>query len=115
MVNRVVVGAHYGLKDWLAQRVTAGIMALYTIVLLLALVRRAPLDYPAWKSLFTHGSMRVLTMLFLLCLFYHAWVGIRDILMDYVQATAMRLTLQVLVVIALVTYAIWSASILWGA
>jgi succinate dehydrogenase / fumarate reductase, membrane anchor subunit len=115
MVKRVVVGAHYGLRDWLAQRITAVVMALYTVLLVTLLVARAPLDHTAWKSLFTHGAMRVLTLLFLLSLFYHAWVGVRDILMDYVKPTAIRLTLEVAVILALVGYTIWSISILWSA
>lgn len=32
--KRLVVGAHYGLRDWMAQRVTAIIMAIYTVILL---------------------------------------------------------------------------------
>jgi succinate dehydrogenase / fumarate reductase, membrane anchor subunit len=115
MVERVVVGAHYGLGQWLAQRITAVIMAVYTIVLASALATRAPIDFANWKALFAHAWMRVATLLFLLSMFYHAWVGLRDILMDYIQPTGARLSLQVLVVVALVAYAIWSVSILWGA
>jgi succinate dehydrogenase / fumarate reductase, membrane anchor subunit len=114
MVKRVVVGAHYGLNQWLAQRITAVIMALYTLFLAGVLATRAPIDFGAWKALFGHGWMRVATLLFLLSVFYHAWVGLRDILMDYVQPTGLRLSLQVLVVVALVAYAIWSMSILWS-
>ena len=33
--RRIVVGAHYGLRDWLSQRITAGLMALFTFVVLL--------------------------------------------------------------------------------
>src|SRR5256885_8677638 len=45
MVNRVVVGAHYGLGSWLAQRITAVVMALYTVVLLAVLMKARPIDY----------------------------------------------------------------------
>ena len=115
MVTRVVVGAHYGLKDWLAQRVTAIVMVVYTIIFLAVLVTRAPMGFPEWKALFTHEVMRVLTLLFFLSLFYHAWIGVRDILMDYIQPTGVRLFLEVLVILALVAYTIWSISILWSA
>ena len=53
-------------------------------------------------------------MLFIVSLLYHAWVGMRDILMDYLHATAVRLTAEVLVALALILYLIWSASVLWG-
>ena len=115
MVKRVVVGAHYGLKDWLAQRVTAVVMVVYTVIFLGVLLTHAPMGYGEWKTLFTHGAMRVLTLLFFLSLFYHAWIGMRDILMDYVQATGVRLFLEVLVILGLVGYTIWTVSILWSA
>ena len=115
MVKRVVVGAHYGLRDWLAQRVTAVVMVVFTVVFLFALVRYSPMGYAEWKMLFGHGFMRVLTLLFFLSLFYHAWIGVRDILMDYIQPTGVRLFLEVLVILALVGYSIWTISILWSA
>ncbi len=115
MVKRVVVGAHYGLKDWLAQRITAVVMVVYTIIFIGALMTCSPVGFADWKSLFGQGAMRVLTLLFFLSLFYHAWIGMRDILMDYIQHTGVRLFLEVLVILALVGYAIWTISILWSA
>ena len=115
MVKRVVVGAHYGLRDWLAQRVTAVVMVVFTIIFVAALIRHSPMGYGEWKALFTHGAMRVLTLLFFLSLFYHAWIGVRDILMDYIQPTGIRLFLEVLVILVLVGYGIWTISILWSA
>ncbi len=115
MVKRVVVGAHYGLRDWLAQRVTAVVMVVYTVVFLGALLTHSPVGFAGWKSFIGHGAMRVLTLLFFLSLFYHAWIGMRDILMDYIQPTGVRLFLEVLVILALVGYTIWTISILWSA
>ena len=45
---------------------------------------------------------------------YHAWVGMRDILMDYVKPVGMRLALEVAVGGVLIAYLVWSAQILWG-
>lgn len=115
MVKRVVVGAHYGLRDWLAQRVTAVVMVVYTVIFLAALLSRSPIGFAEWKAFFSGGVMRVLTLLFFLSLFYHAWIGVRDILMDYIQPTGVRLFLEVLVILALVGYTIWTISILWSA
>jgi succinate dehydrogenase / fumarate reductase, membrane anchor subunit len=115
MVKRIAVGAHYGLRDWLAQRVTAVVMVIYTIVFLAVLATHSPLGFSEWKALFTGGAMRVLTLLFFLSLFYHAWIGMRDILMDYIQPTGVRLFLEVAVILALVGYGIWAVSILWSA
>jgi succinate dehydrogenase / fumarate reductase membrane anchor subunit len=115
MVKRVVVGAHYGLRDWLVQRVSAVVMALYTVLLTVVLAAAPPLDYAAWKALFAQQWMRFATLLFFLSLFLHAWVGVRDILMDYVHPTGVRLALQVVVVLALVYYAMWTVQVLWSA
>jgi succinate dehydrogenase / fumarate reductase membrane anchor subunit len=113
MVNRTVVGAHYGLKDWLAQRVSAVVMALYTIIVLAVLVSSGPMTYIAWKSLFLQGWMRFATLLFVASLLYHAWVGVRDIWMDYVKHTGLRLVLEAGTVLWLVGCGGWAVQILW--
>jgi succinate dehydrogenase / fumarate reductase, membrane anchor subunit len=112
--SKTPVGAHYGLGDWLLQRLTAVVMAVYTIVALAMVIAQAPSNHAEWRALFGGGFFRAFTMLFFLALLYHAWVGMRDILMDYVRATGLRLALQSVVGIVLLLYLIWSASILWG-
>lgn len=112
--DRIVTGAHYGLKDWLVQRVSAVLMAFYLVLLMAVVSFLAPQDYAAWKALFNNQWMRIATFLFLLSLFWHAWIGVRNVLMDYVHATAIRLTLQILVIISLLFYLVWSAEILWS-
>jgi succinate dehydrogenase / fumarate reductase membrane anchor subunit len=114
MVRRVPVGAHYGLRDWLVQRVTAVVMAMYSLMMLAIVVFAPPAHYGAWKGLFGQQWFRLASLLFALSVFWHAWVGVRDILMDYIKATGMRLALQVLVVLSLVAYALWSIQILWS-
>jgi len=108
------VGAHYGLGDWLMQRFTALVMAIYTIVALGYLLAQAPRNQADWKAMFAGGFFRVATMIFFAALAYHAWVGMRDILMDYLRATSLRLTAEVVVGIVLVAYVVWAAAILWG-
>ncbi len=113
MINRIVVGAHYGLKDWIAQRATAVIMALYTVVMVAVLLVVQPSGFEAWKSIFAIGVIKFLTFLFFVSLFYHAWIGMRDLWMDYVKPTGIRLSLHVLTVALLVGYTAWVAAILW--
>ena len=108
------VGAHYGLRDWLLQRLTAVVMGAYTLVLLACLLVRPPASYGDLRTMFSGGFFRVATMLFFAALLYHAWVGLRDILMDYVKPVWVRLALQLGVGLVLVGYLIWAASILWG-
>ena len=112
--KRLVVGAHYGLRDWLAQRVTACIMAVYTVILLAWFFGARDFSYDGWASIFATQWMKLATFVTLLSLFYHAWVGIRDIWMDYVRPVGVRLTLQTLSIIWLVACAAYAAQILWG-
>lgn len=114
MVKRAVTGAHYGLMDWLAQRVTAVLMAVYVVFFVGAILVCPPQGFDGWRGLFSGPLMRAATLVFLLSLFWHAWIGMRDILMDYVKPTGIRLFLHVLVLLALVIYAGWSIQILWS-
>ncbi|HEY4997964.1 MAG TPA: succinate dehydrogenase, hydrophobic membrane anchor protein [Usitatibacter sp.] len=108
------VGAHYGVGDWLLQRLTGVVMAVYTIVFVASVLVHPPAAYADWKAMFGGTFFRLATMLFVASLLYHAWVGMRDILMDYLHATSVRLTAQVAVGLALLFYLVWAASILWG-
>jgi len=114
MVNRVIVGAHYGLRDWLIQRITAVVMAVYSVALAGYLLLQPYLNYDVWTGLFSGQPMRTFTLLFLLSVFYHAWIGIRDIVMDYVKPASVRLVIHVLVILVALLYTIWAVQILWG-
>ncbi len=111
MKQRIVVGAHYGLRDWLGQRVTAVLMAFYTVLLLAVLLVQKPADYLGWYGIFSPVWMKVATLMFIFCLLYHAWVGVRDILMDYIKPTGVRLVLQVGTIVWLVACGIWALKI----
>jgi succinate dehydrogenase / fumarate reductase membrane anchor subunit len=112
-MKRLVVGAHYGLRDWLAQRITAALMAIYSLIVVALVLMNSPLTYDVWKDLFAQGWMRVATLLFAASLAWHAWVGVRDILMDYIKADGLRLTLQVLTLLLIAAYVGWTVQILW--
>jgi succinate dehydrogenase / fumarate reductase, membrane anchor subunit len=111
--KRLVVGAHYGMRDWLSQRVTAVLMALFTLVLLVQVLMPGPLDYYRWSGIFAAQWMKVLTFVVVIALLYHVWVGVRDILMDYVKALSLRLVLQVATLVWLVGCAGWAVQVLW--
>jgi len=111
--KRVVVGAHYGLRDWLSQRVTAALMALFTIVLLAQLLFGGPLGYDRWAAIFSSQWMKVITFVTIVSLAWHAWVGVRDIWMDYVKPVGVRLALQVFTMVWLVGCAGWAIQVLW--
>lgn len=111
--KRLVVGAHYGLRDWLVQRMTAVVLAVYTLLLVGMLLFVRDPGYEGWARLFASTWMKALTLIALASLFYHAWIGVRDIWMDYVKPTGVRLALQVLTVLWLAACAVWSVQVLW--
>lgn len=111
--RRLVVGAHYGFRDWLSQRVTAALMALFTIVLLAQVLFGGPMGYDRWAGIFSQQWMKVLTFVVIVSLLYHAWVGMRDVWMDYVQPVAIKLVLQVITIVWLVGCTGWAIQVLW--
>ena len=112
--RRVATGAHYGLRDWLAQRVTAALMAIFTALLLLRLLlTRGPLGYDLWAGIFASQWMESFTLVVILALLYHVWIGMRDIWMDYVKATGVRLALHIFTIVWLVGCAGWAIQALW--
>jgi len=112
--RRLVVGAHYGMRDWLAQRVTAIVMVIFTVVLLASFLTGQNFTYEGWAGLFARQWFKLFTMVTFFGLFYHVWVGIRDIWMDYVKPVGIRLTLQIATVLWLLACAAWTVQILWS-
>lgn len=111
--KRLVVGAHFGVGSFLLQRLTALVLVVFFAILGVRLLLAGSLDYVAWASIFVPMWMKVLTLLALLALLYHAWIGVKDIWMDYVKPVWMRLTLQTLTALWLLACAVWSVQILW--
>ena len=113
MVRRKVVGAHYGLRDWIMQRATAVIMLVYSVALIVALLA-IPHDYAGWKEFLSCTPVRVLTQVTILALLLHAWVGVRDLWMDYIKPVGLRLTLHVFTIVWLVGCSVYSVKVVWG-
>lgn len=111
--KRLVVGAHYGLRDWLAQRLTAVLMAVYAIVFGIYAVFLLPPGYDAWAGVFAPLGMKVATLVVMLALIYHAWVGMREIFMDYLKPTWVRLVAYTITLLWLAVCAVWAVQILW--
>jgi succinate dehydrogenase / fumarate reductase membrane anchor subunit len=111
--RRLVVGAHYGLGDWLIQRASAIVLALYLIVLAVQVAASMPIDYAAWAGIFAPLWMKIATLIAFVALAYHAWIGMRDIWMDYVRATSLRMLLLLATILWLAACLVWSVQILW--
>jgi succinate dehydrogenase / fumarate reductase membrane anchor subunit len=110
--KRLVVGAHYGVGGFLAQRITAIVLAAYSVLIAILLLG-ADRSYESWAGIFVPIWMKVVTLVALYALLYHAWVGVRDIWMDYIKPLWLRLTLQTLTALWLLGCAVWSVQILW--
>ena len=111
--KRIVVGAHYGLRDWLSQRVTAAVMALFTMAVIVQILLPGEMGYDKWAGIFSQQWMKVLTFVVIVSLLYHVWVGMRDVWMDYVKPVGIRLSLQVFTIVWLVGCAGWAIQVLW--
>ncbi|PRY99396.1 succinate dehydrogenase subunit D [Jezberella montanilacus] len=116
--KRLVVGAHYGTFEYLAQRVTAIIMAVYTLVLLVGILTMSGFTYQGWHNLFTFTVVmmpigQILGSLTMISLAWHAWIGVRDIWMDYVGHVGVRLFLMVMTLLWLVGSVVYFINILW--
>jgi len=112
--RRPPVGAHYGLREWLVQRVTAIVLLAYFLFLAVALVLEGRHDYQGWAAIFAPQPVKLLTELAFAALCYHAWIGVRDIWMDYVHHAGVRLFLLALTVLWLLYCLAWSVQILWS-
>jgi len=111
--KRTVVGAHYGLRDWLSQRVTALLMTLFTLLVIVQVLLPGEMGYDKWAAIFSHQWMKVLTFVVIISLLVHAWVGMRDVLMDYVKPVGARLALQVATIVWLVGCTGWAIQVIW--
>lgn len=99
--------AAQGLRAWLLQRITAVYLAIYIIATLLYLLTRNTIDFPLWHNWLASPLMGVATTLFTLALLLHVWVGIRDVLIDYVHLVSLRLLFMVVTALILLGSLLW--------
>jgi succinate dehydrogenase / fumarate reductase membrane anchor subunit len=114
MVKSVLGVNHKGLTDWLIQRVSAVVMVIYSVGLFIFLFNHADLAFYDWHGLFAHLWMKVASLLVLLSLMYHAWIGMWSVLTDYVKPYVLSLTLHVVIFLSLIAFFIEGALILWS-
>lgn len=111
---KAVTGAHTGTGAWLLQRASAVMLALLLPLLLWHVLSALPADHAAWRAVFGPAWVRAALLLAGLALALHAWVGMHDILMDYVRATGVRLLLAFAVIAVLAGSVAWLATLLWS-
>ena len=102
-----------GFMPWLMQRITAIYMALYMPVALFIIISGMPWHFIEWQTLFANVWVALATLLFFLALLFHAWVGLRDVIIDYINWMDLRLVALSLVALFLLVNALWVVKILW--
>lgn len=114
MLTQITSLTRNGLKDWYLQRVSAIILAAYTLFLLGYIIGHHPLSFMVWYSFFHHTIVKAFTVLTLFALIVHAWVGMWTVFTDYVSCKAARLMLITLMILAFIACFVWALEILWG-
>jgi len=114
MVKSVTSVGRSGLHDWIIQRVSAVILAAYTIYLGVFIISTPELQFSVWQALFAQTSMKIFSFLAIISLCFHAWIGLWIISTDYLNKLAVRLVFQILVIVLCLSFLLWGAQILWG-
>lgn len=103
-----------GFHEWIVQRVSAVIIGIYAAFLLVYLLCHSPLHYSVWHALFVHITMKIATFVVLISILWHAWIGLWTVFTDYIKKTVVRLSLEIAVILLLLSYLAWCLDILWG-
>ncbi|TFH73163.1 succinate dehydrogenase, hydrophobic membrane anchor protein [Gammaproteobacteria bacterium LSUCC0112] len=121
MVKNVTSFGRSGLSDWVVQRVSAVILALYFVGLLAYMLLTPELGYAEWKALFSSTWMRIASLAALVALCAHAWIGMWTVSTDYLteallgpKGTVIRFVFQAVCVLLIFVYLVWGVQILWG-
>jgi succinate dehydrogenase / fumarate reductase membrane anchor subunit len=114
MVKSVTSFGRSGLHDWMIQRVTAVVLAVYVVYLSVFVLSTPHIQFEVWQALFAQTSFKIFSFIAIASLCFHAWVGLWIISTDYIKVTSMRLVFQVLVIISCFALLLWGAQILWS-
>lgn len=96
-----------GMKAWLIQRFTGIYIGLFALMMSVVLWRAGPLNYSVWVALFSQPWLQITLSLFVIALLYHAWIGLRDIILDYIHPIAIKMLIMSLIVLMLLASGFW--------
>ncbi|MDD9890493.1 MAG: succinate dehydrogenase, hydrophobic membrane anchor protein [Gammaproteobacteria bacterium] len=121
MVTSVTNLSRSGLSDWIIQRVSAVLLAAYTLCILGSLALNPEMNYASWRALFDSNLMRIFSLITLAALCAHAWIGMWTVSTDYMtslqfgkSATFIRVSFQIGIVLIVAVYLIWGVQIFWS-
>lgn len=101
-----------GSRDWILQRISAVVLAVYSVVIV-GFFLFNDVNYDAWRGFMLSLPMKLFSLVAILSLVFHAWVGMWTVLTDYVKSSGLRLVIQSLVIIAVLVYLFWGVMIFW--
>ena len=102
----------HGLRDWLLQRLTAIYLGGFLVYLLVHFLLQSQHSFQQWHDWVTHPVMIIATALFIVAVLVHGWVGMRDVVLDYVHAISLRLTILSLIGLTLISCGLWALRVL---
>ena len=114
MVTAVTSYGRSGLADWLVQRVSAVILGAYSVFMVVYLLLRPEVEFAQWDGLFNDTSMRICSLMALLSLGAHCWIGLWSVSTDYLKHFAVLFVFQIVVVFFMFIYTMWGVQLLWG-
>ena len=110
-----------GSRDWIVQRISAVVLAVYSVVLLGFFLTHGNVTFFDWSQFMMSLPMRLFSLIAILALAGHAWVGMWTVFTDYIttgklgpSASGLRLVLQTLMIIAILVFLFWGIMIFWG-
>ncbi|NWN90701.1 succinate dehydrogenase, hydrophobic membrane anchor protein [Marinobacter adhaerens] len=112
-MNSVTNLGQNGIQDWILQRVSAYVLAFYTLFML-GFFMTNDVDYQSWSALFDQGWFRIFSLLALLSIAAHAWVGLWTVSTDYMQSAMQRFLFQAAFILVIFVYVVWGVQIIWG-
>ncbi|MCC8465959.1 succinate dehydrogenase membrane anchor subunit [Photorhabdus bodei] len=114
MVSNASALGRTGIHDWLLLRASAMIIVLYVLYMLGFVVTTPDITYEVWRGFFASSITKVFTVLALFSILAHAWIGMWQVLTDYIKPLALRLMLQLAIIVALMAYLIYGTIVVWG-
>ncbi len=114
MVTQITSFGRSGLYDWMVQRISAVVLSLYTIFLVGYLALNPDVTYEQWSGLFETTWVRIFSLLTLLSIGVHSWIGLWSISTDYIKATGVRFFFQSVCGLVMFVYVAWGIQVLWG-
>ncbi|WWP02506.1 MAG: succinate dehydrogenase, hydrophobic membrane anchor protein [Candidatus Dasytiphilus stammeri] len=115
MVNNVSALGCNGVCDWILLRISAIIISLYIIYLLGFIITTDTITYVTWRGFFDSSFTKIFTILTLLSTLIHGWIGIWQVLTDYINSLIIRVILQFTHILVLLGYVIYGTIVIWSA